>query len=346
MPRSIAPMLAVLSELPPDQENHSFEFKWDGVRAIAFIEKGHLRLASRNQLDITLRYPELDDLPQSVNGRSVILDGEIVAFDESGAPSFALLQNRMHVADRRTAQRLMQHIPIRYFVFDLLYHDGRDLMPRPLTERRSMLEEVLDPSTNWRISPAYTGEGTAVLETARRHALEGIIAKRLDSTYEPGRRSHAWRKIKLVNRQEFVIGGWIPEKTNLPNRVGALLLGYYEHNRGPGRRRSRPLARLCFAGSVGSGFSDATHRALTRQLHDLAQDENPFEVPLPKVNLRQVRFVRPKLVAEVEYRGLTGGGVLRQAAFKGLRMDKNAAQIVREEPHQTNAADGSGSQQR
>jgi len=317
MPRSIAPMLALLSDLPADPDNYSFEYKWDGVRAIAFWDGSRLRLQSRNLLDITSNYPELAALGRALGRRRAILDGEIVALDENGLPSFALLQNRMHVAG--PSAELVRRVPVLYMLFDVLYSASRTTMDLPFVDRREILESLTLKGANWEVSPAHVGEGEPMLHAARQTNLEGIVAKQLRSTYQPGRRSPAWIKTKVVFGQEFVIGGWTPQADNQPSRIGSLLIGYFE---GEGRDK-----KLRYAGSVGSGFTDATHLSLLTELAPLTRATSPFADKIPK---RGVVYVQPQLVAEVEYRRWPAGGMVQQAAFKGLRWDKPAASVVKE----------------
>src|SRR5258705_13426591 len=316
MSMSIEPMLAVLSTQPPNPKPYSFEFKWDGVRAITYFDGRRLRMESRNQLDITPRYPELHPLAKELQGRRAILDGEVVALAEAGRPSFPLLQQRMHVRDAGAVKLLMKRVPVYYIIFDLLYLDGQVTMALPLKKRRELLESLLLSGTSWRISPAVEGEGKSMYETAVAHGMEGIVAKKLDSPYEPGRRSPNWLKIKIVQSQEFVVGGWCPQKGNNRSRIGCLLLGYYEGD------------RLRYAGSVGTGFTDAIHRQLVEKLRKIERRTSAVVDKVPKHN---AIFVDPKLVVEVNYRRWPEGGLVQQASYKGLRMDKKASQVVKEE---------------
>jgi bifunctional non-homologous end joining protein LigD len=211
-------------------------------------------------------------------------------------------------------------VPITYMIFDVLYADGRSTIELPYTERQEILQRLTIHGPSWRLSPASTGDGQSMLEAARQHMLEGLVAKRLDSIYEPGRRSPNWLKIKLVQRQEFVVGGWNPEKGENTSRVGSLLVGYYEP------REGKQVLR--YAGSVGTGFNAAWHAKLTPLLHKHKRAATPFVDPVDKP---KPVFVDPVLVAEVEYRRWPAGALMQQAVFKGLRTDKKASQVVKEE---------------
>ena len=324
-PSAVEPMLAVLSqELPANLDDYGFEYKWDGVRALCYWDGRTLRFESRNQLDITRRYPELHVLGEALGSRPAVLDGEIVALDESDRPSFPLLQNRMHVNDPASIRRLVEEVPVRYLVFDLLHLDGHSTVERSYLHRRDLLEQLTLMGPSWQVPPAHIGEGAAMLQAAREQGLEGIVAKKIDSVYQPGRRSPDWLKIKVVQRQEFVIGGWVPEGRNNVGRVGSLLLGYYE----PGRTAGRAAKVLRFAGGVGTGFNERWHRTLTGTLKPLTRATSPFADPVPK---RDAIYVEPILVAEIEYRRWPAGGMVHQGAFKGLRTDKDARKVVRED---------------
>jgi bifunctional non-homologous end joining protein LigD len=314
-------MLAVLTDLPDNQDDYAFEYKWDGVRALCYCNGDQLSLESRNLLDITNQYPELQGLRDQLKASSAVLDGEIVAFTDQGRVSFLRLSNRMHVVDPGRVAERQGLYPVTYMLFDVLYLDGQSLQDRPYTERRKILERLKLDGAHWRTPPSHPGDGDAMLQAAREQRLEGVMAKRLDGLYEAGRRTGAWRKIKLVGRQEFVIGGWVPLKGTDESRVGALLIGYYDD---PADAR----APLRYAGAVGSGFDDADRLDLARLLKKHATDQSPFSFPISKPG---ARFVRPKLVAEIEYRGWGPSGALRQPSYKGLRTDKPPREVIRED---------------
>jgi bifunctional non-homologous end joining protein LigD len=317
MPERIVPMLADAGRMPVDESRYSFEVKWDGVRAIAYCKPGRIRLESRNLNEITDAYPEVRGILSDLGMREAVLDGEIVAFDDAGKPSFERLQSRMHVTSPNAVKRLAKSTPVVYAIFDLLYLDGETLMALPYEQRRARLEQLGLGGPAWRVPAVQRGAGQRLLQATREQGLEGVVAKRLDSRYEPGRRTGAWIKIKHVRRQELVIGGWLPGEGRRTDRIGALLMGY----QGDGG--------LKYAGRVGTGFTERTLTELTRLLKPLRTNANPFDDP-PKLP-RNAEFVSPELVAEVEFREWTGEGVMRAPSFKGLRDDKPAAAVVRED---------------
>jgi len=316
MPEHIVPMLARLGELPAKEAGWSFEIKWDGVRAIAYIQPGRLRLESRNLNEITDAYPEVRGLLKDIGMREAVLDGEIVAFDDAGRPSFERLQRRMHVVSPSAVRRLQSSTPVLYAIFDLLYLDGRSLMARSYTERREALESLRLSGPAWRVPAAHSSGGKRLLEATREQGVEGLVAKRRDSPYEAGRRSGAWVKIKNVIRQELVIGGWIPGEGRRQSRIGALLMGYYEEG------------AFRYAGRVGTGFTEKTLDELIRKLKPLVRDTSPFS-KAPKLPKKAV-FVEPCLVVEVELREWTAERIMRAPSFKGLREDKSPRDVARE----------------
>src|SRR5436190_13604662 len=321
MPRGVKPMLATLSELPPDDESWAYELKWDGIRAIAYCEVGHLRLESRSLREITPHYPELRALAAELGAREAVRDGEIVAFDENDQPSFERLQGRMNLASEAAVRRRMAGCPVTYLVFDVIYLDGRSLFDLPYTERRDRLEELELDGRSWQTPSFHAGEGKALLDLTRERGLEGLVAKRLDSRYLPGRRTKAWLKVKNTASQDLVIGGWLPGKGRRTGTLGAVLVGYYVDE------EDRPILR--YAGRVGSGFSDAELDRLSGLLEPLSIDESPFEGRQPP---REAIFVEPRLVAEVEFREWTAARTLRAPVYKGLRPDKDPSEVVLERP--------------
>jgi bifunctional non-homologous end joining protein LigD len=334
MPEQLVPMLARPGRLPADDdEGWAYEIKWDGVRAITYWQPGELRIESRNLNDVSARYPELRALGPQLGSREAVLDGEIVAFDEGGRPSFERLQRRMHVASPSAIRRLAQEEPVSYVIFDLLYLDGHTTIELPYRERRALLEELELRGPAWQTPAYHAGEGRELLAAAAEQHLEGVVAKRLDSPYRPGRRTDEWLKVKNINRQELVIGGWLPGKGARAGRLGALLVGYYEPGARDGKdgrshSTSEPLL-LRYAGRVGTGFDEAELERLGRGLAARARDTSPFSGTQPP---REARFVEPELVAEIEFRQWTRERILRHSVYKGLREDKPPEKVRLEEP--------------
>ncbi len=322
MPTTIHPMLAESIDEPFDGPDWLFEIKWDGYRAIAFIENGKVRLVSRNQNDLTPRYPELKDLPQFVKANSAILDGEVVALDEEGRASFSLMQQRtgFRPGGRRAAAKA--DVPVLYYAFDLLYLDGYDWRRVPLDERKRKLAGLLIAGDSLRYSDHYETQGKALFEIARQKELEGILAKKRASFYEE-RRSREWLKIKIRQRLECVVGGYTePEGSRA--HFGSLVLGLYDHQQ-----------RLIHVGQVGSGFDQKLLDEIWKVLKKLETKKNPFYGDVEA--LRKTFWVKPELVAEIEYAEWTGGTnegsgpKLRAPVFLGLRDDKDPKECVLEE---------------
>jgi bifunctional non-homologous end joining protein LigD len=312
-------MLASLGDLP-EGDDWVYEIKWDGVRALARIDrdgrKRTLRLTSRNDNDITARYPELEELAKAIPARDlpVLLDGEIVAFDDDGKPNFGLLQQRMHLADPRRVAALAEERPVNFAVFDLLVVRGERITASPWGVRRERLER-LGISSDHASVPGVFDDGAGLLDRMIERGMEGVVAKRREGTYRAGKRAHDWTKVKPKPRQEFVIGGWTEGSGRRTGTLGALLLGYYD-----GRK-------LSYVGNVGSGFDAADLAELNSELAPLASKTNPFssEVPTAKSH-----FVKPKLVAEIEYGEMTAAGHLRHPVYLGLRDDKPARDVTLE----------------
>lgn len=350
MPEHLAPMLATPGHLPRDEERWAFEVKWDGVRAIAYWRPGRLRIESRNRNEIGSRYPELRALGRQLGMREAVLDGEIVAFDERGLPSFEHLQKRMHLTSESAIRRAARQTPVTYAIFDLLYLDGRLTTELPYRRRRALLEQLRLKGPAWQVPVSREGGGGELLEATGEQGLEGVIAKRLDSPYRPGQRSGEWLKIKNVHRQEFVIGGWLPGKERRSGRLGALLVGYYDRSGESlaSDRREGTLAsdehstfdqhpgldddgrrELRYAGRVGTGFDEPELRLLATELGARRRRSSPFAkdgIQPP----RDARFVEPELVAEIEFSRWTRDRVLRHSSYKGLRTDKPALEVTLE----------------
>jgi bifunctional non-homologous end joining protein LigD len=325
MPSGIAPMLATPGALPENDAGYAYEIKWDGIRAIAYVDRGVMRLESRNLIDITARYPELTALGKSCRTRRLILDGEIVAFDDDGRPSFSRLQTRMQLTREQDVRRTMHQAPIMYVIFDVLFADGRTLMPLPYLERRQHLHKMELAGAHWQTPEYVLGNGRMLLDAISRRRMEGIIAKRLNSTYDAGRRSGAWIKIKKQPRQELVIGGWMEGQGRRSGTIGSLLLGYYDV---PSRRRGKNGQKFVYAGKAGTGFTDKALDELDRLLRPLARQTSPFDEGKPP---RGAHFVEPQLVGEFEFTEWTHLGSARHPSFKGLREDKNPREVVRED---------------
>jgi bifunctional non-homologous end joining protein LigD len=324
MPARIVPMLARAGLLPRDQEQWGFEIKWDGVRAIAYCEPGSLRLESRNLREITAAYPELVRLGRALGSRRAVLDGEIVAFDADGRPSFSALAQRMHVSSPVRAKQLAQSVPVTYVIFDLLWLDAHSLTDRPYHERRQALVALGLRGERWQTPEHIVGRGRETLEASEQAGLEGIVAKRLDSPYEPGRRSGAWIKLKNISREQPAIGGWLPGTGRRRERIGALLLGTPAED-----------GSLRYCGRVGSGFSEAELERLARALGPLEVAASPFSPDGPPPP-RGAVFCEPRLRARVAFRERTPGGMLRQPVYEGLADDR-----AERPPRRGSAAKGS-----
>lgn len=316
LPRKISPMLATLGTLPKDESRFGFEVKWDGVRSLAYVEGGRVRLVSRTGRDITGIYPEIRGLGAALASRPAVLDGELVALDADGRPDFQRLQHRMGVGSAAEVRRRMREVPVTYIVFDVLHLDGHSLMEQPYSKRREALEALQLEGPAWQTPAHHVGEGSALLAAVTRAALEGVMAKRLDSAYLAGRRSSSWIKIKAQRRQEFVIGGWAEGRAHA---IGALLVGYFD---------AKPPDMLRYAGRVGTGFTQNALTDIENRLRPLEIAATPFSGP---VRGGQVHFVQPVLVCEVAFTEWTRSGTLRHPAFKGLRDDKDPRCVVREE---------------
>ena len=324
--KKLPPMLARLAAHAPSGE-YAYEVKWDGVRAISYLTEKRLRLLSRNNLDITISYPELQSIAQKLPARNAILDGEIVALNAAGLPDFERLQHRMHVRGADTAKALSRSSPVTYMIFDLLYFNDVSMLDRPYLKRREKLLGLNLTGPHWSTPEHFIGDPTPFIEATKKMGIEGVMAKRLDSSYLPGKRSDAWLKIKHVRKQEFVIAGWQDGQGARSGVPGALLLGYYDVAPEEARRRSEPQ-KLVYAGKVGTGFTRSTLKEVQSRLRKHAVKRNPFTVDPPRE--RGTHFARPRLVAEVRFGSWTNTHILRHASFQGLRDDKPPCEVVRE----------------
>ena len=313
---TIEPMKAIAGELPPDDGRWAYEIKWDGMRVVAEIDDDGLRLRSPRGADVAATFPELGGLSRATGGRPAVIDGEVVAFDERGRPSFARLAERMHVSDPTVAAARAATTPVTFIAFDLLAYDGHDAWRLPYLDRRRLLTEVVQPGEHWQVPAHRLSGGAALLAAAAEQELEGIVAKRIDSPYEPGRRSHAWRKVKVRHRQEFVVGGWTDGSGARSGRLGALMVGCHR------------AGRLTWAGNVGTGFRDAELERLGALLAVRGRATSPFD-PVPAgVGARRARWVEPDLVVEVEFAEWTPEGRLRHPAYLGQRTDKESTDVT------------------
>jgi bifunctional non-homologous end joining protein LigD len=288
----VVPMRAVLGKLPTEDTGWAYEVKWDGYRTLAFLDRGRVRLQSSNSIDVTHKYPELAALAGGVHAERAILDGELVVLDGQGRPRFELIQ-------RHESQAAL-------YVFDVLSIDGTDVIGRPYEERRRLLGELVDPGSNWTV-PAYrVGDGQALLDATLAQDLEGVMAKRLGTTYRPGTRSRDWRKVKNRRQAEVVIGGYTAGTGNRSSSFGALLVGRWIDG------------TLAFAGGVGTGFTQTMLDRIGARLNDLRIDECPFDPLPPREHRRNATWVQPVLRANVEITEFTNEGYVRQASFLGL----------------------------
>ncbi|MFF3867439.1 non-homologous end-joining DNA ligase [Micromonospora sp. NPDC001898] len=304
----LKPMLAMTGPLPAGAD-WAYEFKWDGVRALADITAGRQHLYARSGVEITAAYPELITLGEQVD--DALLDGEVVLLNQAGQPSFTALAERMHVRDAAKAARLAATVPVTYMIFDLLRLGGADLTGRPWRQRRELLDGLGLGAARWAVPPTFT-DGPATYEAAGEHGLEGVMAKRAGSAYRPGVRSPDWVKVKLEVTGDFVVGGWRPGA----RRIGGLLIGV------PG-----PDGRLVYRGRVGGGIGAAMERELLRELEPLRSGESPFSGDVPREDARAAIWVRPTVVVEVKYGQRTPDGRLRFPRVLRLRPDKPPQEV-------------------
>jgi len=313
-PSFISPMLATLVGAPFDGPDWLFEIKWDGFRVETVVDGDSVRLWTRGEQDASRYFGPFLEPPTWLDARQAIVDGEVIALDERGEPDFALLQAR--IKGRGAA---VEPTPFVYEVFDLLHLDGRSLLEEPLEERRRLLAEILRPDPRVRLSEHIEADGIAFFEVARERGLEGIMAKDRHSAYAPGARSMAWQKVKIRPEQELVVGGWV-KGTGRAVDLGALLVGVYEDG------------GLRYAGKIGAGFTNANRTELLAAVAPLAIDAPAFATPPPRAAARDAQWLRPELVIRAEFAGWTGDGLVRQAAYKGIELEKDPHKVIRERP--------------
>jgi bifunctional non-homologous end joining protein LigD len=304
----------------PVGDGWAYEIKWDGMRVVTDVSPAGVRAWSGNGRDASASFPELDALAPALAPLDALLDGEVVALDARGRPSFGRLQGRMHVSSRSEAVRRAAEIPVAYIVFDLLRLGGHDVTKLPWLERRRLLEQLVDdlpPGVD--LAPVHD-DGPGLLAAADTQGLEGVIAKRTDAPYLPGARTRSWVKVKVRRHDELVVGGWSGGAGNREGRLGSLLVGFHA---APGD------GLLVFAGRVGSGFSSEELDRMAARLAPLAVDACPFDPPPPPLTRRGAHWVRPEVVVEIAYGEWTGDGRLRHPVYLGERTDVDAAAVVR-----------------
>ena len=319
MPERVRPMLALAGELPANDKGWAYEFKWDGVRAIVYVDGGRVRALTRNDKSLISTFPELRDIGIHLGSRSAILDGEIVALDGDDRPNFSTLSKRLHVTSKTGIEKLRRSTPASFFAFDLLYLEGRSLVKRSYDERRAALESLKLNGETFATPPSITNaSGRRVLDIAEGRGFEGVVIKRRSAPYVPGLRNGDWIKVKNFHTQEVVIGGWTAGKGERSGSLGALLLGLPTKD------------GLEYIGKVGTGFTAATRKELLDLLAPRARKTTPFLSALSATETKLAHFVRPNVVGEVQFAEWTNDGILRQPSWRGLRRDKSANEVVRE----------------
>ena len=325
-PEQVEPMLATLTDAAHfgDESGWAFEMKWDGVRAVAYLAAGRVKLLSRKGRDDTKAYFDVADELPKINVKTAILDGEVVVTDAAGRPNFGLLQHRINLTKPADIERTAKTYPAQLMLFDILELNGQSLIKKTYQERREILENLIPPEPGSRIQvpPIFEGDLRAALETADQLRLEGVVAKRRNSIYQPGRRTHTWLKIKLHRAQEAVIGGWREGQGRRGGGVGSLLMGLPTE------------AGLHYVGRVGSGFNDRQLDDIQAKLEKLMRKTSPF-IDVPREDARDAHWVTPSLVGEVTYGELTEPGRLRHPVWRGLRPDKSPDEVVWERPPET-----------
>ncbi|WP_406275909.1 non-homologous end-joining DNA ligase [Nocardia sp. NBC_00881] len=303
-----AAMLAMAGSLPTDDSRWNYEVKFDGIRATGYISHD-LRLLSRNCNDITAAWPEI--APIAPTDPAFVVDGEIVVFDAGGRPSFGALQPRMHQRNPGAIRALADTIPATYIIFDLLHIGDRSLIHLTYQQRRELLEQLDLHGPHWQTPPRLSGPGAAILGESRRLGLEGIVCKRLDSPYLPGRRSPLWTKVKNVHDQEVVIVGWKPGTGRRAGHIGSLLMAVHDDT-----------GKLTYIGNVGTGFTQTMLNILRAKLQLLQRTTAPVDAPVA-----DAIWVEPELVGEVSFTEWTGDSRLRHPSWRGLRPDKEPSEV-------------------
>jgi len=316
LPDKVRPMLATPGRLPGSDEGWAYEIKWDGVRAITFVEGGRIRMQSRNDKELAPSFPEFREIGLVMGSRPCVLDGEIVVIGESGIPDFGRLQHRLHLASASAIAKQSAASPASYVVFDLLHLDGRSLFSLPYDARRDQLEALGLSGSSFTTADSFrAARGADILRATKDAGLEGLIAKQRSSPYVQGKRSDSWIKVKNVRAQEVVIGGWTEGAGSRQGSIGALLLGIPSTD------------GLRFVGKVGTGFSAGDREFLLQLLRPDARKRSPF-VPAADVKEPSAHFVRPRRVGEVGFSEWTAAGHLRHPTWRGLRDDKVPADVV------------------
>jgi bifunctional non-homologous end joining protein LigD len=322
-PEPVEPMLATLVDAAHfgDESGWSFEMKWDGVRTVGYLAGGRVKLLSRKGRDDTRAYFDVAEELTKINVRTAIVDGEIVVTDAAGRPNFGLLQHRINLTKPADIDRTAKAYPAQLMLFDILALNGQSLIKKNYQERRAILEDLvpLQPGSRIQVPPIFDGDLRAALDTADQLQLEGVVAKRRNSIYQPGRRTHTWLKIKLHRAQEIVIGGWRPGQGRRSGGVGSLLMGIPTE------------AGLHYVGRVGSGFNDRQLDDIQARLDKLSRKTSPF-IDVPREDARDAHWVKPALVGEISYGELTEPGRLRHPVWRGLRPDKSPSEVVWERP--------------
>ncbi|MFZ0665184.1 MAG: non-homologous end-joining DNA ligase [Acidimicrobiales bacterium] len=316
MPSHIKPMLALSGTLPKGDDGWAYEFKWDGVRALVYVDGGRVKAFSRNDKDLAPTFPELRSIGEFLGSRTAVIDGELVAFDDNGRPSFGRIQQRLNLASASLVAKRAKEVPVSYFCFDLLYLDGRSLMKSTYDQRRQLLESLKLEGPNFTTPPSVTdASGPDILQIAEDRGLEGVVAKRRNSQYLQGKRNGDWVKVKSFLTQEVVIGGWTEGKGERSGSLGALLCGI------------PATGGLKYVGKVGTGFTQSTRKQLLDMLAPLEQKKSPFTEALSPAESAGAHFVRSKLVGEVRYGEWTGDQRLRHPVWRGLRNDKAPQEV-------------------